>query len=112
MKRERKTKNPELQNELNLGYINLEDGLFDLAKMNFEIVMSQEDTCSDAYWGMMLAKLGISNEDDLLLYPTKYKSAISLIECDKALNNANRQQKKIYGDLLIKIYRINEGDNY
>lgn len=101
-----------LRKELKLGYINLEDGLFDLAQMNFEIVLRSCEDCADAYFGLMLCKLQLANENELSRNPTKYKNAISLAECEKALKFADENQKNIYNTLLEQIYKINEGDNY
>ena len=98
--------------ELKPGYLNLSDGMFEQAKMNFLIALQFDSKCSDAYWGLMLVKFQITNEDELFANPVTYKSAIYLPECENALQLADETQKKIYDGLLERIYKINEGDNY
>ncbi len=100
------------QRELNLGYLNLSDECFEQAKMNFLLTLQYDNKCADAYWGLMLVKFSLSNEDELFSNPIKYKSAIHLPECEQALNNADEGLKNKYMSLLERIYKINEGDNY
>lgn len=99
-------------NELKLGYLNLKDEMFDQAKINFLLSLQYDSRCADAYWGLMLVKFQIKDEDELASNPILYKSAIYLPECQKALDFANDDQKKIYESLLEHIYKVNEGDNY
>ncbi|MBE7075531.1 MAG: hypothetical protein E7375_00485 [Clostridiales bacterium] len=101
-----------VQKELKLGYINLEDSMFEQAKQNFEIVLEYDSDCADAYWGLMLVKYQISNEKQLRSEPLKYKTVPYMPECQKALELASDQQKRQYKDLLETIYQINQGDNY
>ena len=102
----------DVENELNLGYLNLQDGMFEQAKQNFQLALSIDRKCADAFWGLMLEKYKIKNEDDLLSYPTKYKEAINSKECLKACQSANDEQKEIYKNLLERIAKIEEGENY
>ena len=98
--------------ELKLGYLNLSDGMFEQAKTNFLLTLQYDSKCADAYWGLMLVKFGLKNEDDLFANPVYYKSAIYLPEYEKALEFANETQKATYQSLLERIYKVNEGDNY
>lgn len=101
-----------VEKELILGYLNLSEGFFDQAQTNFEVALKIDEKCADAWWGMMLSKFQISNENSLYDEPVKYKSVLLLTECQKALECANDAQKNIYADLLERINKINEGDNY
>lgn len=103
---------PKALKELKLGYLNLSDEMFEQAEMNFLLALQFDKKCADAYWGQMLAKFQIANEDDLYTNPVTYKSAIYLPECQNALQFADENQKKIFDSLLESIYKINEGDNY
>lgn len=103
---------PKTIKELKLGYLNLSDGMFEQAKMNFLLALQYDSKCADAYWGLMLVKFQLRNEDELYSNPVVYKSAVYLPECEKALQFASETQKKQYGDLLERIVKINEGDNY
>jgi hypothetical protein len=98
--------------ELKLGYLNLSDGMFSQAKINFLLVLQYDSKCADAYWGLMLQKFQLKNEDDLYSNPVQYKSAITLPECESALNFADETQKAVYQNLLEEIYKVNEGDKY
>lgn len=98
--------------ELRLGYLNLSDECFEQAKLNFLLTLQYDSKCADAYWGLMLAKFQISSEDELHSNPVKYKSAIYLPECKQALDNADEDLKNNYINLLERIVRINEGENY
>lgn len=98
--------------ELRLGYLNLSDGMFEQAKMNFLLALQFDSHCADAYWGLMLVKFQLTNEDELYLNPVTYKSAVYLPECQNALNFAEKTQRKQFDALLERIYKINEGDNY
>lgn len=102
----------KVEKELKLGYLNLSDGFFEQAKLNFLLALQYDSTCSDAYWGLMLEKFQITNEDELFSNPVRYKSAIFLPECEKALQYADENLKKTYQGMLERIYKINEGDNY
>ena len=62
--------------ELKLGYINLADGFFDLAQTNFDLVILSDPKCADAFWGLMLCKCHIRNEDVLLTNATLYKNIV------------------------------------
>ena len=98
--------------ELTLGYLNLEDGMFEQAKLNFELALEFDKTCADAFWGLMLVKFQLKDEDELYANPIKYKSAIYLPECQKALDYAQENQRKVFTNILDRIFKINEGDNY
>ena len=102
----------KVEKELKLGYINLEDGCFEQAKMNFLLVLEWDKDCADAYWGLMLEKFQLTNEDELFTNPVAYKSAIFLPECEKALALADKNTLNSFKSMLDKIYQINEGDKY
>lgn len=98
--------------ELTLGYLNLKEGFFQQANLSFQMALEIDPDCADAWWGLMLAKFELSNEDELYSEPMKYKSAIYLPECEKALALAEEDQKKRFQDLLERIYKIQEGEQY
>ncbi len=98
--------------ELNLGYLNLEDRMFEQAKLSFEIVLQFDPKCADAYWGLMLTKFQLSNENDLTDNAILYKTAIYLPEYENAMNYADKNQKKRFEDMLENIHKINAGDNF
>lgn len=98
--------------ELNLGYLNLSDEMFEQAKTNFLLALQYDSKCADAYWGLMLVKFQLGNEDELYSNPVKYKSAIFLPECQSALQFADDNQRAKYEDLLERIDKINSGENY
>lgn len=98
--------------ELELGYLNLSDEFFEQAKTNFLLTLQYDEKCADAYWGLMLVKFSLSNEDELYQNPVKFKSALYLPECEKALELADEDLKNKYLSLLERIQKINEGDNY
>ncbi len=100
------------EKELQLGYLNLSDGFFEQAEMNFNVTLSVDPNCADAYWGLMLIKLGLKNEDELFSDALKFRSAPFLPECEKALALADEGLKNKYNSLLERIYSINEGDKY
>lgn len=99
-------------NELKLGYINLEDGLFKLAETNFDMVILADPTCADAYWGLMLVKFKIRQEGALKSNATLYKDIVKLKEYEKAMENADETKKGIFKNLLSEIYKLQQGDNY
>ncbi len=98
--------------ELKLGYLNLSDGAFEQAKMCFMLALQYDSKCADAYWGLMLVKFQIKNEDVLETEPLTYKVALALPECQNALQFASDKQQAQYQNLLERIVKINEGDNY
>lgn len=102
----------QARKELELGYLNLADGFFEQAGMNFQLTLQFDPDCADAYWGLMLIKLGLKNEDELFSDALKYKSAPFLPECQKALELADEDLKNKYRTLLERIESINEGDKY
>ena len=102
----------KVSNELKLGYLNLADEFFVQAQMNFMLALEYDPNCADAFWGLMLVKLEVSNEDDLLGKPVQFKIALQMDECKKALELADKATKKQYESLLDRIIKINEGDNY
>lgn len=105
-------KKREIENELNLGYLNLQDEMFEQARQNFQLALSIDRNCADAFWGLMLERFKIKNEDDLFSYPTKYKNALNTKECQRACECANDEQKEIYKNLLERIAKIEDGENY
>lgn len=98
--------------EVNLGYLNLSDGMFEQAKLNFLLALQYDNKCADAFWGLMLVKFQLKSEDELYSNPVEFRNAIFLPECEKALEFSNDEQKNKYNDLLERIRAINEGDNY
>lgn len=98
--------------ELQLGFLNLEDEMFEQADLNFSVALKYDKNCAEAYWGKTLTKFQIKSEDLLYIEPVKYQSVLLLPECQKALELANESQKKIYQNILEKIYLINQGENY
>ena len=54
----------------------------------------------------------LDNEDLLYSNPMANKTATSLLECQNALEYANENLRKKYDDLLERINKINEGDNF
>ncbi len=101
-----------VEKQLQLGYLNLSEGFFEQAKMNFTIAVNIDQKCADAYWGLMLTKLGIKNEDELYSNPLQNKDATKLEECKKAMEFADENTKKIYQQLLEQIDKVNEGEGY
>ena len=99
-------------NELKLGYINLEDGLFKLAETNFDMVILADSTCADAYFGLMLCKYKIRREEALKSNATLYKDIVKLKEYEKALEYADETKKAIYKNLLSEVLKLHEGDSY
>lgn len=102
----------KVEKELKLGYLNLEDGCFDQAKLNFDVAIGFDEKCADAFWGLMLVKFQIENEDALDQNPVKFKEVLFLPECQKALEFAEKTQKKKFESLLQRIRQINDGENY
>ena len=98
--------------DLRLGYLNLEDGMFDQAKLNFQLVLQADSKNADAYWGLMLVKFQLKSEEMLFSDAMTYKSAIYLPEYQKAMEFAQAKQKKIYENIMKRINQINAGDNY
>ena len=98
--------------ELRLGYMNLDEGMFEQARINFQLAISLDPKCADAYWGLMLFKLNIKNEDDLTENPLDYKNAINLAEYKKAMECAGDDKKKIFDTLMEGVRAVNAGDNY
>ena len=98
--------------ELRLGYMNLDEGMFEQARINFQLAISLDPKCADAYWGLMLLKLKIQNEDDLTENPVTYKNAINLPEYQKAMETASEEKEKIYDALMEGVRAVNAGDNY
>ena len=98
--------------EVELGYLNLSEHLFEQAQMNFLLALQYDSKCSDAYWGLMLEKYKIANEEDLYQNPVKYKEVVYLNEYENAIAFASEAQKNAYNQLLERIYAINEGEKY
>lgn len=109
LSQERKEK---VDKELFLGFLNLSDGFFAQAEMNFKLALEFDKTCPDAFWGLCLANFRIKNEEELYSNPVQYKNVLKTEECQKALECANETLKKKYENLLERIYKINEGENY
>lgn len=98
--------------ELKLGYLNLEDEMFEQAKLNFDIVLQIDSACADAYWGLMLCKYQLKSEDLLFTEAKTYESAIYLPEYENAMKFAQENQKKIFERVMQRINEIHAGDNY
>ena len=98
--------------ELKLGYINLEDGLFKNAEVDFDMVLLTDPECADAFWGLMLAKKKIRREEALKTNAVLYKDIVKLKEYDKAMEFADETKKALYKNLLSEIHKLNDGDNY
>lgn len=102
----------QVLNELKLGYLNLEDELFEQAKLNFDLVLQIDKTNADAYWGLMLVKFQLKSEELLHLNAMAYKSAVYLPEYQKAMQYALKIQKETFENTMKRINQINAGDNY
>ncbi|MBR1890536.1 MAG: hypothetical protein IJ817_02480 [Clostridia bacterium] len=98
--------------ELKLGYLNLSEELFDQAEMNFMLALQYDSKCADAYWGLMLEKCHVRDEQDLFSNPVTYKEVMFLNEYERAFEFATEDQKKYYNEILERIYAINEGEKY
>lgn len=98
--------------ELALGYINLSDEMFDQALLNFHLATKLDPRCADAYWGLMLAKSKVRNEELLYSEPVKFKGVVYLEEYRKAMDFAEENQKKQFENLLTQINQVNSGDEY
>lgn len=105
-------KKVRVDKELKLGFLNLSEGFFEQAKMNFELALQFDPNAPDGFWGLMLAKLGATNEDDLNEYPMKFKDAVNMQECQSAQENASEDLKKIYQSLLENVMKVSNGENY
>ncbi len=92
--------------ELRLGYLNLSEGMFEQARLNFLLALQYDSKCADAYWGLMLYKLNIKKESELLQDPMKYKDVMKMQECQNAFTFGDDNQKKIYEGLLEEINKI------
>ena len=101
-----------VQKELDLGFLNLSEGFFPQAEMNFILALKFDSTCPDAFWGLCLVKLKLENEDFLYSNPVQNKQVLQLEECQKALQFAGENLKKKYEDLLERINKIKEGESY
>ena len=101
-----------VENELKLGFLNLNEKYFDQAKLCFDIALQYDAQCPDAFWGEMLCKMKLDNEDLLYCNPMGNKTATSLLEWQNPLEYANENLRKKYDDLLERINKINEGDNF
>lgn len=111
-----KSVSPEQQSsvlkELRLGYLNLSEGMFEQARLNFLLALQYDSKCADAYWGLMLYKLKVKNEGELLKDPMAFKNVMSMPECQNAFTFGDDGQKKIYEDLLEGVNAIVTGENY
>ena len=92
--------------EIRLGYLNLSEGMFEQARLNFLLALQYDSKCADAYWGLMLYKLKIKNEEELLQDPPKYKDVMKMQECQNAFTFGDDTQKKIYEGFLEEINKI------
>lgn len=98
--------------ELRLGYLNLKEGMFEQARLNFLLALQYDSKCADAYWGLMLYKLKLRDESELLQDPQKYKDALKMSECQNAFMFGSDDQKKIYEDLLDGVNKIVTNINF
>lgn len=102
----------KVEKELELGYMNLSELLFDQARINFLLALQYDSSCADAYWGLILVKFQLKSEDELFENPLVYKDVVFLKEYERAMQFANENQKNIYNQILERIYAVNEGDKY
>lgn len=98
--------------ELRLGFLNLSESMFEQARLNFSLALQYDSKCADAYWGLMLYKLRIADEGQLLKAPLKFKDVLKMAECQNAFTFGDDIQKKIYEDLLEGVNAIVTADNY
>ncbi len=103
---------PRVLKELRLGYLNLSEGMFEQARLNFLLALQYDSKCADAYWGLMLYKLKIKDEGELLKDPMAYKDIMTMAECQNAFTFGDDGQKKIYEDLLEGVNKIVMGNDY
>lgn len=92
--------------ELTLGYLNLEDGMFGQAMLNFKLALQYDKTCADAFWGIVLAKCQIKSEDTLFTEAEKFTHIVQLPEFENAIKFAQETQKKQYENLVEPIRKI------
>lgn len=101
----------KVEKELRLGYLNLSEMLFDQAKINFTLALQYDSACADAYWGLLLCKFQLKNEDLLFENPVAYKDVVFLSEYENAMRFASDEKRNVYNQILERIYAINQGDN-
>lgn len=98
--------------ELRLGYLNLSEGMFEQARINFLLALQYDSKCADAYWGLMLYKLKIKEEGELLKNPKAFKEVLKMSECQNAFTFGDDGQKKVYEDLLEGVNRVVMGGEF
>lgn len=101
----------KVEKELRLGYLNLGELFFDQAKLNFTLALEYDNTCADAYWGLMLCKYQAKSEDLLFENPVVYKDVVMLPEYEKAMMYASEEKRKLFDQILERIYAIVKGEN-
>lgn len=101
----------KVEKELRLGYLNLAEMFFEQAKINFTLALQYDSSCADAYWGLMLCKYQAKSEDLLFENPVVYKDVVLLPEYEKAMELASKEKRKIYEQILERIYAILQGEN-
>lgn len=98
--------------ELKLGYLNIKDGMFDLAQTNFDMVIISDKTCADAFWGLMLCKLQVRDENVFITDAEKYTKIFHLKEYQNAIKYANKEQKATYVNFIKDIPGYEMADDY
>ena len=101
----------KVEKELRLGYLNLSELFFDQAKLNFTLALQYDSSCADAYWGLMLCKYQAKSEDLLFENPVIYKDVVMLPEYEKAMTFASKEKKKVYDQILERVYAIIKGES-
>ena len=89
--------------ELKLGYLNVKEEMYDLAQTNFDLVIIADKTCADAFWGLMLCKLQVNDENVFVAEPDKYTSVFRLKEYQNAMKYATKEQKATYTNFIKDI---------
>lgn len=100
-----------VEKELRLGYLNLTEMFFEQARLNFSLALQYDSSCADAYWGLMLCKYQAKSEDLLFENPVVYKDVVLLPEYEKAMHYASNEKRKIYEQILERIYAIVQGES-
>jgi hypothetical protein len=100
-----------VEKELRLGYLNLGELFFEQARLNFTLALQYDSKCADAYWGLMLCKFQAKSEDLLFENPVVYKDVVLLPEYEKAMTFASEEKRKIYEQILERIYAIIKGES-
>ena len=89
---------------------------YDKAMAIFEQILNEDITDSEAYWGIVLCRYGIEYVEDPVKHkriPTvnrvQYTSVVSDDDYKKAIENADAEQKEVYGSEARSIDEIQKG---